>query len=159
VDWVPILGALGIGGVGGAIITQIMTNARNRNARHVAHRKQQLEQFYGPLLAAHKEIRARSELRLKLQTALDNAHMGGMVSAGPGRTEEASDRHTAAIVANVQDENETFRDVLMPRYLEMVSTFRDKMWLAEPKTREYFNQLVEFVDVWEKYSRSSCLDQ
>src|ERR1700733_982709 len=58
-DWVPAIGALGIGALGGAvtgaIITQLMTNARDRRSQLIAHRKQQLEQFYGPLLAAHKE--------------------------------------------------------------------------------------------------------
>jgi hypothetical protein len=32
----------------------------------------------------------------------------------------------------------------------MIDTFRYKMWLAEPETREYFGQLIEFVDVWDK---------
>jgi hypothetical protein len=38
----------------------------------------------------------------------------------------------------------------MPRYREMIDVFRDKMWLAEPETREYFKSLIEFVDVWDK---------
>jgi hypothetical protein len=76
--------------------------------------------------------------------------MEDMLRAGPGGVEAASDVHIPAIIANVQDENQTFRDVLMPRYREMISTFREKMWLAEPETRGYFGQLVEFVDVWDK---------
>ena len=32
----------------------------------------------------------------------------------------------------------------------MIDVFRDKMWLAEPETREYFKGLIEFVDVWDK---------
>jgi hypothetical protein len=38
----------------------------------------------------------------------------------------------------------------MPRYRSMIDTFRDKMTLAEPETREFFTHLVEFVDVWDK---------
>ena len=38
----------------------------------------------------------------------------------------------------------------MPRYREMIDVFRQKMWLAQPETREYFKQLVEYVDVWDK---------
>jgi hypothetical protein len=90
-----------------------------------------LEQLYGPLLAAHEEILARGELRVKLQRAL-------VV------------KDTPAVTANVQDENQSFREVTMPRYREMVDTFRSKMWLAEPETREYLGQLIEFVDVWDK---------
>jgi len=55
-----------------------------------------------------------------------------------------------AVDADVDDENQTFREVTMPRYREMISIFRDKMWLAEPATREFFGKLIEFVDVWEE---------
>src|SRR5262249_8842001 len=146
----PIVLALGVGGWIGSFITHWMTIRREMAARAVQFRKQQLEQFYGPLLAMHKEIRARSELRVKLQEAIDAQHMADMLHAGPGKTEEASDAHLPAILTNIRDENETFRTVLMPRYHEMIDVFRDKMWLAEPQTREYFKSLVEFVDVWDK---------
>jgi hypothetical protein len=32
----------------------------------------------------------------------------------------------------------------------MIDVFREKMWLAQPETREFFSQLVEYVDVWDK---------
>jgi hypothetical protein len=149
-DWLQAIFTFLGGGLVGTIGAQWATSRREAASRRIAFKKQQLEQFYGPLLAMHKEIRARSELRLKLQRALDNSHMEDMLRAGPGGVEAASDVHIPAIIANVQDENQTFRDVLMPRYREMISTFREKMWLAEPETRGYFGQLVEFVDVWDK---------
>lgn len=145
-----VVAALGVGGWIGSVINNWMTIRRETAARAVQFRKQQLEQFYGPLLAMHKEIRARSELRVKLQEAIDAQHMEEMLHAGPGKTEEASDAHLPAILTNIWDENETFRNVLMPRYHEMIDVFRNKMWLAEPETREYFKSLVEFVDVWDK---------
>src|SRR5262245_41507759 len=52
-------------------------------------------------------------------------------------------------MTNIQDQNDTFRDVLMPRYRDMVNVFREKMWLAEPATRDHYNALIEFVDVWD----------
>ena len=55
-----------------------------------------------------------------------------------------------AILRNIQDETQTFAEVLMPRYRELIDVFRNKMWLAEPETRIYFPALVEFVDVWDK---------
>jgi hypothetical protein len=98
----------------------------------------------------HKEIRARSELRVKLAETIDRQHMDDMLLAGPGKTEEASDVHLPVIVANIQDESETFRSVLMPRYREMIDVFREKMWLAQPETRAFFSQLIDYVDVWDK---------
>ena len=149
-DWLPFVGTLSIGGVIGGIITQLMTSHRERAARTVQYRKQQLEEFYGPLLAAHKEIRARSELRVKLQEAIDSRHIEDMMLAGPAGIEDASNAHVPAILTNIRDESETMRNVLMPRYHEMIATFREKMWLAEPESRQYFGKLIEFVDVWDK---------
>jgi hypothetical protein len=150
-NWLlPLLGALGVGGLLGTLLSQFMTGTREKAASSVAFRKQQLEQFYGPLLAMHKEIRSRSELRVKLQNAIDEAHLGDMLRAGPGNIEAASDPHLPAIINNIKDESATFSDVLMPRYREMITVFREKMWLAEKETRQYFPALVEFVDVWDK---------
>ena len=143
-----MLAALGVGGWIGAGINNWMAIRRKKTARAVQFRKQQLEKFYGPLLAMHKEILARSELRVKLQQAIDTQHMVDMLLAGPaGKIEEASDAHLPEILANILDESETFRSILMPRYRQMIDVFRDKMWLAEPETRKYFKSLIEFVDV------------
>jgi hypothetical protein len=149
-DWVPLIAALGIGGFAGTVLSQFMTDRREKAARALAFRKQQIEQFYGPLLAMHKEIRARSELRVKLQEAIDTSHVNDMLLAGRSGVEDTSDQYVPAIVANVDDEHRTFRNVLMPRYREMISTFRERMWLAEPETREFLPALIEFVDVWDK---------
>jgi hypothetical protein len=145
-----VIAALGVGGWIGSVINNWMASHREMAARAVQFRKQQLEQFYGPLLAMHKEIRARSELRVKLQKAINTQHIEDMLLAGRGKTDEASDAHLPAILTNIRDESETFQNVLMPRYREMIDVFRGKMWLAEPETREYFKSLIEFVDVWDK---------
>ena len=98
-----VIAALGAGGWIGSIITNWLTTRRERAQRAVQFRKQQLEEFYGPLLAMHKEIRARSELRVKLAYAIDEAHMGDMIAAGPGHVGDASDAHLPVIVANIKD--------------------------------------------------------
>lgn len=88
---------------------------------------------------------------MRLQQALDSTHFEEMtISADPSGVGTVSDRHLPAVIANVQDENKTFEEVLMPRYRQMIDTFRDKMWLAEKETRPFFQQLIEFVDVWDK---------
>lgn len=145
-----VVAALGVGGWVGSLITNWLTTRRERAQRAVQFRQQQLEEFYGPLLAMPKEIRARSELRVKLQQAIDQKYAVGLLSAGLGKTEETSDAQLPTITASIQDEAATFRNVLMPRYREMIDVFRQKMWLAEPETRGFFAQLVEYVDVWDK---------
>jgi hypothetical protein len=127
-----------------------MTTRREAAHRQHAFRTRQLEEFYGPLLSMRQEIQARSELRVKLQQAVDQRHFVDLLGAAPSDVDAASDAHLPTIIKNIQDESQTFKDTLMPRYREMINTFREKMWLAEPETRGYFRQLIEFVDVWDK---------
>ena len=74
---------------------------------------------------------------------------GGVVAGAEG-VEAASEPYIGTILENIRDENETFRELLMPLYHAMVKIFQDKLWLAEPDTREYFPRLVEFVYVWDR---------
>jgi hypothetical protein len=64
------IGAMGVGGWIGVFISNWVRVRRERAARAAQFREQQLAQFYGPLLALHNEIRARSELRLKARMVL-----------------------------------------------------------------------------------------
>jgi hypothetical protein len=133
-DWVSVsigmLSTLGVGGWLGHLLSGWLTSRRERAKRRVEFCTRQLDEFYGPLLSLHKEIRARGELRVKIQ-------------------EKISTKESLYILQIVDDENKTL-GVLMPRYQEMVNVFRTKMWLAEPETRVHFPVLIEFVDVWDK---------
>ena len=150
IDFGALLGGLGIGAILSQLVSYLLTGRRDRANRETDFRTQQLQELYGPLLSLHKEILAHSELRVKLQQALDQSHVEAMFTAGPNGVEDASDPFVGAILTNIRDENETFRQFLMPRYHEMVNVFRSKIWLAEPATRDHFAKLVEFVFVWDK---------
>src|SRR6266436_4572083 len=126
---VSLLGALGIGTVLGGLITNWMTTRRETARRRVEFRTRQLEEFYGPLLSLHREIRARSELRVKIQKTVDQHYLEDMLKAAPGGIDAASDAHLPTILKNVRDENKTFAEVLMPRYRQMIDIFRRKLSL------------------------------
>ncbi len=147
---ISLLAGLGVGGLIGNFFSNWQTSRREKAARHHELQLRKLKEFYGPLLSLHNEIQARSELRVKIQEAADRLHIEAMLQAGPHGVETASDAHLPTILKTIADENQTFRDVLMPRYRDMVQIFRDNMWLAEPETRAHFAALIEFVDVWDK---------
>jgi hypothetical protein len=147
---VSLLAALGVGGLIGTVVSNWLTTKREAAARRHESQLRKLKEFYGPLLSLRTEILARSELRVKVQEAVDRMHTEAMLEAGPARVNEASDAHLPGILQSITDENQTFREVLMPLYREMVRIFRENMWLAEPETRNHFSALIEFVDVWDK---------
>lgn len=150
-SWLQFLGGSAFGSIAGIVITSWLTSQRDHTARRVAFKRQQLQEFYGTLLAMHKEIRARSELRRKLAAYIDAHAMRGMDAATVAANQEKlQEEQYPVMVKNIQDEHETFRNVLMPRYRQMIDVFREKMWLADPTTRVFYYDLIEFVDVWDK---------
>jgi hypothetical protein len=56
-------------------------------------------------------------------------------------------------------EDRTFVAVLMPRHRKTVDTFRDQMWLTEPRTRQFISDLLELVDLWDRIPRTTMLDK
>jgi hypothetical protein len=114
---VSALTLLGVGGIIGTLVTNWLTARRERAKRRVEFCTRQLQELYGPLLGPHKEIRAHSDLRVKIQVGIDRLRFDGL---------DARD----VWLKQVQDENETLKNVLMPCCREMVKTFREKLWLA-----------------------------
>ena len=95
----------------------------------------------------------RSELRLKVQNKADSEwrrlcdeSRAIGVEALQWLTEKREEEFTRII----EYDNRQLREELIPAYRKMVNLFRDNMWLAESETKEYFGQLIEFVELWER---------
>ena len=73
-NWVTLLGALGLGGILGSLVQNWLTDRRENAKQKLEYIERQLQEFYNPLRSLHKEIRAHSQLRVKLQQALDDQH-------------------------------------------------------------------------------------
>ena len=149
-------------GLGGVFLGGWLGDRREREKRRVSFITRQLSEFYGPLVSIRSEIRARGELRLKIETAIDEKHMRGLLDAGQhgdaNAFERATDETLAPMLAVMHDEYKIFTDISMPLYRKMLDVFRERMWLAEPETR-YLPLLIEFVDVWERYIRGTMPDE
>ena len=39
----------------------------------------------------------------------------------------------------------------MPAYTKLIDLFRENYWLAEPVTREFYGEVLEFVDIWNRW--------
>ncbi len=153
---IPLITALA--GLGGVWLGGWLSDRRERNKQHTEFVERRLAELYGPLLSLHKEIRARSELRLKIETTVDAQHMTDLfeaVARDRDLVQRVTDEHIPGLLTMIRDEDKTFADVLMPLYRQMLATFREKMWLAEPETRGYCSALIEFVDVWERILRKA----
>ncbi len=44
---------------------------------------------------------------------------------------------------------------MIPAYQQMAKLFRDNYWLAHPETRGHYQELIEFVELWERWLAKS----
>ena len=149
-------------GLVGVFLGGWLINKREREKRHYDFITRQLTEFYGPIVSMRTEIRARGELRLKIESAMDQKNSRDFLEmdvrgGGEGVGRMSSRVESMQVVR--RDEYEIFRDISMPLYREMLKTFREKIWLAQTETRRYFSQLIEFVDVWERHIRGTMPTQ
>lgn len=157
--WLDLLVRVGLpsllfGGLGGAIVSAILTARREQAQRRYAYAEQQLRDLYSPLLALRSEIRMRSELRLKVsqvmteewQRLLDAANVQGAEAV-----EALLQRRGDDFMQDIDYDNKQFREELFPAYQEMVKVFRSNLWLAEPETRTHFRALIEYVELWRRH--------
>jgi hypothetical protein len=140
-------------GLGGVFLGGWLSGRREKSKRRIDFVTLQLSEFYGPLVSLRAEIDARSRLRLKLEGAMDQAHMDGLLDAGRDaqRAEDVTDMAIPSMLMVMRDEDRIFKEVSMPLYRKMLDIFREKTWLAEPETRAFLPPLIEFVDVWERH--------
>lgn len=114
-----------------------------KEERRLTFVEKQLSEFYSPLLGLHKEIRAKSELRVKIEEAGGKLWNEG-VAAGLPPSIEPTEKEIAY-------NNKQLRDEFLPMYREMLAIFRKGYWLAEPETRNFYADLVEYVEGWTRW--------
>ena len=111
--------------------------------------ERQLREFYSPMLGFRKEILAKSELRVKISKAANEAWRQTCE-----RSPKPFDNHEEEFEPYkriIEYDNAQLRDELLPLYKRMLSTFSANYWLAEPETRKWFTELCEFVELWERW--------
>jgi hypothetical protein len=154
---IPLVSAAA--GLGGVFLGGWLSDRREREKRRNDFITRQLSEFYGPLVSMRAEIRARGDLRLKIETAIDEKHARDLVEAGAyggqNAIRQVNEENIPPMLAVMRDEYKIFTDVSMPLYRKMLDVFREKMWLAEAETRGYLPLLIEFVDVWERHIRGT----
>jgi hypothetical protein len=138
--------------VGGWTTAHYQKMERRRN-----HSRQQLECFYGPLLAMRRQIQSKSELRVKLHEITNAAWQKRLDSV---RDDSAALQKVEKARGPQFDKvfdysDEQFRDELIPLYRKMLEHFTQYMWLAEPSTLDHFPALVEFVELWNRFLATS----
>jgi len=143
-------------GLAGVFLGGWITARNQREKRRADFVERQLSEFYSPLVSLRVEIWARSKLRAQIQSAA-TSEWGRLdeEATTPEAKRQLQETRWPDFSAIIEDDNRTLSEALIPAYRQMATTFREKMWLAEPETRTHFAALTEFVEVWERYLRNA----
>jgi len=156
--WAISIGVPALSGLAGVVIGAWLTGRRERRLRRLAFTERQLKDFYSPLLGLRKEIRTRSELRVKIHNAADAAWRQLCEDARNVNVEalqQLSQTRGPEFTSLIEYDNTQLQQDLLPAYRQMVKLFRENLWLADPDTREHYPQLVEFVELWDRWLAKS----
>ena len=143
-----ITGATGLLGVAIGASATLSGKKRSRKNKRI---KQQLEEFYSPLLGIHKEIRAKSEVRKKLHFLAGATWPEEVKVHNRNVPKEIESKYDAL----VQFSDDQLKQEIVPRYVAMVELYMQKRWLAEDSTLKFDYILVEFVEIWKRFLQNT----
>lgn len=146
--WWPILNSL-LSGLVGATVVYYFGIRQLVAQRRIAFLERQLSEFYAPLAGMHKQIRAKSELRLKVSAAANAAWQNVCESYGD-RTMHDHEERFAPFKRIIDYDNEQLKSELVPVYLQMLALFTEKYQLASAETRAFYQGFLEFVEIWNR---------
>lgn len=143
-----------IAGLVGVSLGAWLTSRRERRQRQLAFLEKQLSLFYSPMLGVRNEIQAYSQLRVRVQSAAQNAWAqlcAETEALPPHERQRLTAERGPEFTRIIEFDNERLHKELLPAYRKLVSLFRENYWLSEPTTREHYAGILEFVDLWERW--------
>ena len=143
------------GSLFGVLVGGWLTSRVRTRERRIGFFREQLSQFYGPIFAMRAKVLAKAELRLKIsgaagaawQELIRDAKRGGDLESIRAAREAASPVFMEIIKYN----NRQFAEEIMPVYHDMVQRFVDKMHFSDVSTIGYLQELIDFVEIWDRW--------
>jgi len=146
-------------GLVGVFIGAFLSGRQTQKLRKQSYLEKQLNELYSPLLGLRKEIVMRGKLRVKIQSTADSTWRElceeARKTGGPEATKKLTDQRYEEFGNIINYDNKVLEEQLLPAYKQMASVIRHNLWLAEAETSEYFQILLEFIDIWDRWLDNS----
>jgi hypothetical protein len=149
----PILNSL-LGALVGAWVVYYFGVRQLVAQRRLGFVERQLTEFYAPLAGLRKQIRAKSELRLRISSAANGAWTDICNSYG-GQLFHDHEAKFAPFKKIIDYENDQLKNELIPMYRQMLVLFTERYHLADAETRAYYEEFLEFVELWNRWLNES----
>jgi len=142
-----------ISGLCGVAVGAFLTSRREKIKRKHQFIAKQLTDFYSPLLAIKKELKASGELRLRISGAADSEwrKLCSRYEGHPEELRKLSETRGDQFNKIIDYNNEILKNETIPAYHRMVEIIRNNMWLAEKSTIQHFPALIEYVEIWDRF--------
>ena len=114
--------------------------------------QKQMSGFYSPIAGYRKRIRAKSEVRGKVSIVANEAWKELCVPYSEAKQPMHNHEELYAPFGKIiQYDNKQLREELMPLYRRILDLFTENYWLADEDTRAYYQDFLEFVEIWERF--------
>ena len=141
-----------VSGLIGVFVGGWITAWNQRNERRNTYLRDQLREFYAPLLGMCTALLAKagawSEItQSSTKRQLDSLHQASSEDAVYRISENIQERNKE-LAQYCQDR---FDNELFPIYQNMLDRFTSHMWLSEPSTLKFYAELVKLVELLERH--------
>ncbi|MCD6311969.1 MAG: hypothetical protein J7M11_05875 [Elusimicrobia bacterium] len=146
-----------IAGLCGVGVGALLTSRRERIGRRYEFLSKQLTDFYSPLLSFRKEIGTIGKIRVKVGGAAEKVWHGlcERYKGNPTKLQKLTQEKYEKFDKIIDYDNEYLETETIPAYHKMIEIFRKNIYLAEPSTTKHFPDLIEFVNIWDRFLAGS----
>ena len=124
---------------------------QQRQERRNTRVREQLQEFYSPMVGMRYEIFSKTEVRSKLRSIAQTVRSKQFEGVTDLDEKRRIQREMRPDYVEFQMYNETqFLEHTLPTYQKMLEHFSTHMWLAEPSTRAFYKPLCDFVEIWQR---------
>ncbi len=135
-----------------------LTLRNQKQERRQRFIRDQLAEFYAPMLGIRERLRVQGEIRLKVRKEAGRVWPRLMEEASEGGTRhlrETREELSPKFMKIIEDSNRQLEEELTTLYGQMADLFTAKMHFAEPSTRQHFGALIEFIELWRCWLRGA----
>jgi hypothetical protein len=155
--WAQIL-IPAVAALAGVLIGGLITSHNQNQERQHRRMREQLEGFYSVLLGMRLQIRAKSELREKLNTIAREVWPKELESGSfgdPQAKEKIFNAKWPQYEKSFEYDERQLEHEIIPLYRDMLTHMTKCMGLAEPSTIQHYGTLVEYVEIWNRAFQQS----
>ena len=139
-------------GLVGVVIGGLITTYSQKIERRQRLAREKLDKFYSPLLGMRSHIKTKSIVREKIRDAARkewNQLFVGFEN-DPEAKKRISETHGPKFDKITEYDKKQFESELLPLYRDMLAYFTSNISLAEDSTLKHYEELVEFVEMWNR---------